>query len=83
MQVQRQRQRDREAERERENSDNIVQTLVSPAPAGGNTNWFDPFFEVKQRILLTSSSLGYRLARLLAVGLTTSRHTIMTGTLTM
>ena len=20
--------------------------LVSPAPAGGNTNWFDPFFEV-------------------------------------
>jgi len=20
-------------------------TLVSPAPAGGNTNWFDPFFE--------------------------------------
>ena len=22
-----------------------AQTLVSPAPAGGNTNWFDPFFE--------------------------------------
>ena len=21
------------------------QTLVSPAPAAGNTNWFDPFFE--------------------------------------
>ena len=21
--------------------------LVSPAPAGGNTNWFDQFFEVK------------------------------------
>ena len=20
--------------------------LVSPAPAGGNTNWFDPFFQV-------------------------------------
>ena len=23
-----------------------LQTLVSPAPAAGNTNWFDPFFEV-------------------------------------
>ena len=22
--------------------------LVSPAPAGGNTNWFDPFFEVQK-----------------------------------
>ena len=24
----------------------LFQILVSPAPAGGNTNWFDPFFEV-------------------------------------
>ena len=23
--------------------------LVSPAPAGGNTNWFDPFFQVKMK----------------------------------
>ena len=23
----------------------ILQILVSPAPAGGNTNWFDPFFD--------------------------------------
>ena len=22
-----------------------VKILISPAPAGGNTNWFDPFFD--------------------------------------
>lgn len=27
-------------------SDVFFQILVSPAPAGGNTNWFDPFFQV-------------------------------------
>ena len=26
----------------------LFQILVSPAPAGGNTNWFDPFFEVSK-----------------------------------
>ena len=57
--------------------------LVSPAPAGGNTNWFDPFFQVMLKKCMTTIPILMiiRHVKNLAVESTTWQHTIMRGKL--